>query len=112
MTKRSRKKNAKRYRHITDKAIIKFISNHSKKPTIDFSKMKITSFLDCLETKEEKKTCICDTKEFDDSNKQFDGEKKNLKALLLPKFKFSIIKDSTFGFINNNESKFKSFLFN
>ena len=38
---------------IKDKTIINFILQHSKKEVIDFSKIKIPSFLDCLNEEEE-----------------------------------------------------------
>ena len=51
MTKYSGKSNKS---YIKDKAIIKFIKAHSKRQNIDFSKIKIPSFLDVTEYNEEK----------------------------------------------------------
>ena len=54
MTKIS--KNAKQSKkcYITDKAIVNFIKAHSKRPKIDFSKIKIPSFLDLTGNQQEK----------------------------------------------------------
>ena len=46
-------KRNKKYKYIEDKALIKLILQHSKKEKIDYSKFKISSFLECLNNEEE-----------------------------------------------------------
>lgn len=55
MTKGLKRKNFKKEDYIIDKAIIKFISEHSKKKTIDISKINISPFLNWSKIKREKK---------------------------------------------------------
>ncbi len=112
MTKSSGKFNSKKGYYIKDKAIIRFIVQHSKKQKIDFSKFRIPSF---LQENEEEEKCIYKEPIFD--SKKFYINKKEKKMLenhiSFPSFKFSFLKDSISGFINNNnESKINSSLFN
>ena len=107
MTKYSGKSNKS---YIKDKAIIKFIKAHSKRQNIDFSKIKIPSFLDITEDNEEKEEFLsnCPKKIFVyRKNNQMLGatifpafrfQKKNLELLDLKK--------------NNNESRINSLLSN
>ena len=110
MTKGTKKQNVKKYYYIKDRALVKFILSHSKKKTIDFSKIKIPSFIDYIDTKENKKSC---NKYISNSNlKNMDEKEGNgLEHISFPAFKFLLLKDLNFGFIYNNDSKFKSTLF-
>jgi len=113
MTKRKGKTNIRKSYYVKDKAIVNFILAHSKKPKIDFSKIKIHPFLD-FKNEHENKKCKDDIKLFD-SNKLYIREKRNimLEPIRLPTFQFSSLKNINFEFIkNDNVSKTKSFLFN
>ena len=107
MTKSINKSNIKKT-YIKDRAIIKFIKAHSKVQKIDFSKLKIPSFIDIIENKEGNKSNQFN-KDIFNSNDLFSGRNKNnlLNTISFPKFKFSTLSDSKFGFIikNNNEPK-------
>ena len=48
MTKRKGKTNSRKSYYIKDKAIVNFIVAHSKKPKLDFSKIKIHPFFNFL----------------------------------------------------------------
>ena len=106
--------NKRKCYYIKDKAIINFILEHSKKPDIDFSKIKIPSFMDITNhdfpenQKENKDTFI--------SNKLIMKEVENKEIIpnSFMKNYFPLIENEKFWFINNNnnESKIKSFLFN
>ena len=54
MTKISKNAEQSKKCYITDKALLNFIKAHSKRPNIDFSKIKIPSFLDLTEIEQEK----------------------------------------------------------
>ena len=107
MSKKDRKQNKKKAKkkYIKDKAIVDFILQHSIKEPIDFSKIKIPSFLDS-NTDDEKSTIITKS----DSNKNYEcfafKRGKNL-----PIFGFSLLNE----FSSDNNSKeafnFKSSLF-
>ena len=102
MIKNSRKSNKT---YIKDKALIKFIKAHSERQNINFSKIKIPSFLEPTE----------DEQDFHKRKKKTFGGKKENKmfgtasflAFKFPK-KNEIILDSN---KNNNESKIMSILF-
>ena len=103
MIKHSRKPNKS---YIKEKSIIKFIKAHSDKPNLDFSKIKISSFLDSTEDEQDfinnrKKKIIEERKE----NKMLG--KTSFIAFKFPKNN-EIIFDSN---KNNNESKIMSKLF-
>ena len=53
MTKISKNSQQSKKCYITDKAIVNFIKAHSKRPNIDFSKIKIPSFLDLTGNEQE-----------------------------------------------------------
>ena len=103
MIKSSRKPNKS---YIKDKAIIKFIKAHSDRPNIDFSKIKISSFLDSTEDEQDF---------YNNKKKKIFAERKENKMLgkaSFIDFKFpknnEIILDSN---KNYNESKITSKLF-
>ena len=116
--KKTNIKNKKKikYRHyIKDKAIIKFILEHSKKPAIDFSKIKIPSFMEI--TKNDYHENEKENKNLFNSDDLINKEKVNKKSgFISPKtYTFSISNNRQFWFINNKiniESKIKSSLFN
>ena len=114
MTKSINKSNIKKT-YIKDRAIIKFIKAHSKEYKINYSKLKIPSFINIIKNKEENKNNQFNKNIFN-SNDLFSGRNKNnlLNTISFPKFKFSTLSDSKYGFIikKNNEPKIHSFLFN
>ena len=96
--------------YIKDKAIIKFIKDHSKRASVDYSKIKIPSFLDLTQNKLEKVDCI-----YFDSEKIFTERKENkmLGPKFFPAFKFP---KNNLTFLNSQkyiiESRINSTLFN
>ena len=112
MTKRRGKTNSRKSYYIKDKAVVNFILAHSKKPKIDFSKIKIPSFFNILKEEENKK--YIDDKIFGTNKIYIRGrETKNLEPIRFPLFHFSSFKDIYFAFNKNeNVSKINSFLFN
>ena len=100
--------------YIKDRAIIKFILEHSKKPKIDFSKIKIPSFMDItkndfLENQKENKNL------FNSKNLIMKEKGNKVSGFISPlTYKFRMLNFEQFWFINknNNESKIKSALFN
>ena len=107
MTKYSRKSNK---RYIKDKAIIKFIKAHSKRQNIDFSKIKIPSFLDISEENEEKEGFL-----FSSPKNIFVQKKDNqiLGRTIIPAFRFQKKNLELLDFKkSNNESSINSLLFN
>ena len=111
MTKSTIKSNIKKT-YIKDRAIIKFIKEHSKIQKINFSKIKIPSFIDIRKNKERNKDYKFSKNNLD-SNNIFIGENKIISPISFPKLKLSILNYSTFGFNqNNNNPKIHSLLFN
>ena len=107
MTKYSGKSNKS---YIKDKAIIKFIKAHSKRQNIDFSKIKIPSFLDISEENEEKEGFL-----FSSPKKIFVQKKDNqiLGRTIIPAFRFQKKNLELLDFKkSNNESSINSLLFN
>ena len=107
MTKYSRKSNK---RYIKDKAIITIIKAHSKRQNIDFSKIKIPSFLDISEENEEKEGFL-----FSSPKKIFVQKKDNqiLGRTIIPAFRFQKKNLELLDFKkSNNESSINSLLFN
>ena len=102
MTKRKGKTNSRKSYYIKDKAIVNFILSHSKKPKLDFSKIKIHPFFNFLKNEDENKKCKDDIKLFD-SNILYTREKENkmLEPISLPTFQFSSLNNIKFGFIKN-----------
>ena len=58
MNKSSKKFDIQTNNFIKDRVIVNFILSHSQKPSIDFFKIKIPSFLDIIDTKVEEENCI------------------------------------------------------
>ena len=122
MTKIKRKSNinknkkkinkSKKSHYIKDRAIIKFILEHSKKPIIDFSKIKIPSFIDI--SKNDFSENQKDNTNLFNSNDSSRKEKVDKKSGLIPPitFTFSIFNNQQNWAINlnSNEPKIKSFL--
>ena len=113
MTKAVRKNKNKKSYFLKDRALIKFILSHSKKLTIDFSKLKIPSFSDFLENNQEfiyvnkkniTKINIFDKFIFKEKDNKIFGNKN------LPKFNLSF-EDYEIENNNKNEYKINSFLF-
>ena len=113
MIKSSKKSIIQKNNLIKDIAIVKFILIYSQKSTIDDSKIKITSFLDNIDTKEEEENCIYKQPLFNPNKKYMDENVNKIsKHISFPTFEFSTLKELNFGFINNNETtKIKSILF-
>ena len=91
-------KHQKKDKYIKDKSLIKFLMQHYKKQTIDFSKVKISSFLDSLNNKEEEKENCIDENLVRMKNKLSE----TINFPKFPTFKFSLLKDSSFCNINNS----------
>ena len=113
MIKSSKKSNIQKYNFMKDRAIVKYILSHSQKSTIDYSKIKIPSFFDNIDTKEEEEKYIYKQQIFNRNKKYMvENENKVLEHISFPTFEFTTLKELNFGFINNNnESKIKSILF-
>lgn len=112
-----RKSNMKyKCHYIKDRAIINFILAHSKKPTIDFSKIKIPSFMDFTKNdfpENQKENNVL----FNSNNLIIKKKENKILGFISPlTYTSSILNEDKFWFINtnnnNNESKIKSFLFN
>ena len=104
MVKRLKKfKRRKVIKYIQDKALIGFIHQHLQKEAIDFSKARISSFLDSLDNKEDVFKGIKT-----ETNNEKSFSQKNEK---LPTFGLSLLKD--FSNVKNLQQtfKFKSFIF-
>ena len=112
MTKRGGKTNNRKY--IKDKAIVNFILAHSKKPKIDFSKIKIHPFFNIPQNEEDNKKYLDDKKLFDANKIYIRGkENKVMEPISFPTFQFTSFNDLKFEFIKNEDvSKIKTFLFN
>ena len=113
MTKRKGKSNSRKSYYIKDKAIVNFILAHSKKPKIDFSKIKIHPFFNILHNEEENKKYKDAPKLFDANELYIRGkEKKMLEPIPFPTFHFSSLNNINFELIKDgNPSKIKSLLF-
>ena len=92
--------------YIIDKTIIKFIKAHSDRPNIDFSKIKVSSFLESTEDEQDF---------YNNRKKKIFAEKKENKMLgkaSFLAFKFPKNNEIILGSKkNNNESKIMSILF-
>ena len=93
-SKKVKNGNKFKYKYIKNKAIKNFILQHTKKPKIDFSKIKIPSFL-----------------EFSNDEESFNNT--FLKDITLPIFKFNVFSDIKKEGEKENQVKtfFNSFLF-
>ena len=118
MTKNSNKNKNKKSYYLKDKSLKKFILSHSKKIIIDFSKIKIPSFIEFIseENKNQEIKNLNNKNIFQTNKNIINGTEKNLilNCKKLPKFKLSLFEENVFGNINNNtisESKINSFLF-
>ena len=98
-----RSKRRQKYNIIEDKSLKKFILQHSKRQKIDFTKFKISSFIECLNSDEEEEII------YDKEN----NLNKESKICTLQKG----VEPSTFGFsflktaYTPNEFKYKSSIF-
>ena len=103
--KQTQIKRAKKSKYIKDKALIHFINQHSRKEAIDFSKIKIPSFLDLKNNKDDEfKNIVQKIKKNSEIPKV-----QNRKGL--PNFTFSLL-----SFLERNEEeqnipKFNSSMF-
>ena len=111
MTKGSKKNTIIKSYYVKDRAIVKFILSHSKKQHIDYSKIKIPSFIDIIDNKEGEENCKKNNFYSNTKNIDIKGDK-IMKPILFPTFNFCSLKELNLSFINNNESTFKSTLFN
>ena len=110
MTKCNKRCKHQKCKYIKDKSLVKFLMQHYKKQTLDFSKIKISSFLDSLNNKEEEKENCIDANMIRIKNKMSE----TISFPKFPTFKFSLLKDSSFCNINNssiNVPKINSRLF-
>ena len=91
-------------KYIKDKAIVEFILQHSEKERIDFSKIKIPSFLDII-ADEEKPTILvqCDSNKNDELTVQ--------KCKKMPIFGFSLLNELSSDENLKGATNFKSSLF-
>ena len=90
--------------YIKDKAVVEFILQHSQKERIDFSKIKIPSFLD-ISADEERPTVL----EQFDSNKN--DELSVQKSKKMPIFGFSLLNELSSDENLKGATNFKSSLF-
>ena len=107
MTKASIKNKTKKKFFIKDRALVKFLLIHSKKQKINFSKIKISSFLDCSDFEESV------YRYNSNSDIKFNDEKDNkiMKNNIFPSFHFSSLNEVNFHFNNLSETKINSRLF-
>ena len=94
-------------KYIENKALIKLILQHSKKEKIDFTKFKISSFFECLNSEEEDE--IIYGRE-NNLNKEFDiyvNKNNNNKAI----FGLSLLKCCSRDLNLTNKFKFNSSIF-
>ena len=104
-----RKKQIKRIhkrKYIKDNALVNFILQHSKKEKIDFSKLKIPSFSECLKSEKE------DFKDFkekylDQKNSQTNSSTNHV----FPKFRLSLLDENRKDSDTQPDYHFSSFLF-
>ena len=108
MAKRIKKKIRKnpKFEYIKNKAIVHFIHQHLKKEKIDFSKIKIPSFLDVLNTEEDE----ININQVPNLNKKSE-ESITLNSRNLPTFGFSLLADFSSDKNEKRPVVFKSSIF-
>ena len=101
MNKSSKKFDIQTNNFIKDRVIVNFILSHSQKPSIDFFKIKIPSFLDIIDTIVEEENCIYKEQIFKRNKINMEENEKVWEYISFPTFEFSTLKDQNFEFIHS-----------
>ena len=94
-------------KYIEDKALIKLILQHSKKEKIDYMKFKISSFLECLNSKEEDEIFYGRENNLNKESDIYVNKNNNNKAT----FGLSLLKCCSSDLNLTNKFKFNSSIF-
>ena len=107
MVKKFKKQANKKYKFIKDKSLKKFILQHFKKEKLDYTKFKISSFLECLNSEEEEEIFTGRESNLNKESKIF----KIQKDIALPTFGLSLLKNFSRVACTLNEFQYKSNIF-